>query len=304
MKLALGTAQFGMPYGITNRTGQLSAEQTADVLSLAYAQGISVLDTAMAYGDAECRLGNTGVQHFQVVTKLPPIPLALPAEMTDAGAWAKEEFAASLQRLGLSCVYGLLLHRPSDLLGQHGKILLRAMQDLQDQGLVEKLGISVYSPNELEPLLKLARWGIVQAPLNLIDRRLQTTGWLHRLKDSGVEVHTRSAFLQGLLLTNASALPPQFSEWLDLWRAWDQWQLATGCSALTASLAYPLSLPEVNRVVVGVEGSEQLLGILAALRSPVPEGWPHIDSDVEKLINPSQWVGLLESNEERIEILT
>ena len=303
MKLALGTAQFGMQYGITNRTGQLTQEQTAVVLALAYAKGISVLDTAMAYGDAEARLGSTGVQHFQVVTKLSQIPLALPAEMADAGAWAKEQFAASLQRLGLSCVYGLLLHRPSDLLGQHGKVLLRAMQELQDQGLVEKLGVSVYSPNELEPLLKLAQWDLVQAPLNLIDRRLQTTGWLRRWKDSGVEVHTRSAFLQGLLLTHASALPSQFSKWLDLWRAWDQWQLATDCSALGASLAYPLSLPEVDRVVVGVEGSEQLLGILAALRSPVPQGWPHIACDDGKLINPSQWMGPLESNEERTGIL-
>lgn len=300
MKLALGTAQFGMPYGITNRTGRLTQAQTTEVLALAYAQGISVLDTAMAYGDAESRLGNTGVQHFQVVTKLPPIPLVLPAEMTDAGAWAKEQFAASLKRLGLSRVYGLLLHRPSDLLGQHGKVLLRAMQDLQDQGLVKKLGISIYSPNELEPLLKLAQWDLVQSPLNLIDRRLQTSGWLQRLKDSGVEVHTRSAFLQGLMLTHASALPPQFSEWLDLWRVWDQWQLATGCSALGASLAYPLSLPEVDRVVVGVEESEQLLGILAALRAPVPQGWPHITCDDGKLINPSQWAGPLESNEERM----
>lgn len=304
MKLALGTAQFGMPYGITNLAGQLTQEQTAEVLGLAYAQGISVLDTAMAYGDAEARLGHTGVQHFQVVTKLSQIPLALPAEMADAGAWAKEQFAASLQRLGLSCVYGLLLHRPSDLLGQHGKVLLRAMQELQDQGLVEKLGISVYSPNELEPLLKLARWDLVQAPLNLIDRRLHTSGWLQRLKDSGVEVHTRSAFLQGLLLTHASALPSQFSEWLDLWRAWDQWQLATGCSALGASLAYPLSLPEVDKVVVGVSGLDDLRKILAALHAPVQEGWPHIDSDDEKLINPSQWTGPCESNASQIGILT
>ena len=291
MKLALGTAQFGMQYGITNRTGQLTQAQTADVLSLAYAEGISVLDTAMAYGDAESRLGNTDVQHFQVVTKLPPIFLVLPAEMTDAGAWAKGQFAASLKRLGLSRVYGLLLHRPADLLGQHGEVLLRAMQDLQDQGLVEKLGISVYSPNELEPLLKLAQWDLVQAPLNLIDRRLQTTGWLHRLKDSGVEVHTRSAFLQGLLLAHASALPPQFAQWSGLWRAWEEWQLDTGCSALEACLAYPQSLPEVDKVVVGVSGFDDLQKILAALHAPVPERWPHIDSHAEKLINPSQWGG-------------
>ena len=289
MKLALGTAQFGMPYGVTNQAGQLSQPQAAEVLGLAYAQGISVLDTAMAYGDAESRLGDTGVEHFQVVTKLSQIPLALPAEMTDAGAWAKGQFSASLRRLGLPCVYGLLLHRPGDLLGEHGKDLLRAMQELQDQGLVEKLGFSVYSPNELEPLLKLAQWDLVQAPLNLIDRRLQTSGWLHRLKDSGVEVHTRSAFLQGLLLTHASALPSQFSEWSGLWRVWDQWQLDTSCSALAACLAYPQSFPEVDKVVVGVSGIDDLRKILDALHTPMQEPWPQIGNDDEKLIDPSQW---------------
>ena len=289
MKLALGTAQFGMPYGITNLAGQLSQAQAAEVLGLAYAQGVTVLDTAMAYGDAESRLGHSGVQNFQVVTKLSQVPLVLPAEVTDAGAWAKVQFAASLKRLGLSCVYGLLLHRPADVMGEHSKALLRAMQDLQDQGLVEKLGISVYSPNELEPLLKLAQWDLVQAPLNLIDRRLQTSGWLQRLKDSGVEVHTRSAFLQGLLLTNASALPSQFSEWLGLWRVWDQWQLATGCSALEACLAFPQSFPEVDKVVVGVSGLDDFRKILLALRASAPEHWPSIDSDHEMLINPSRW---------------
>lgn len=280
-----------MPYGITNHAGQLSQSQGAKVLALADAQGISVLDTAMTYGDAESRLGNMGVQHFQVVTKLPPLPLVLPAEMTNAGAWTREQFAASLNRLGLPCVYCLLLHRPADMLGQHGKDLLRAMQELKDQGLVKKLGVSVYSPNELAPLLKLAQWDLVQAPLNLIDRRLQTTGWLHRLKDRGVEVHTRSAFLQGLLLTHASALPPQFAQWSGLWRAWEEWQLDTGCSALEACLAYPQSLPEVDKVVVGVSGFDDLQKILAVLHAPVPERWPHIDSHAEKLINPSQWGG-------------
>lgn len=180
---------------------------------------------------------------------------------------------------------------PADVLGEHGKDLLRAMQELQNQGLVKKLGISVYSPNELEPLLKLAQWDLVQAPLNLIDRRLQTSGWLHRLKDSGVEVHTRSAFLQGLLLTHASALPPQFSEWIGLWRAWDEWQLGTGCTALEACLAYPQSFPEVDKVVVGVSGLDDFQKILLALHAPVPERWPSIDSHAEKLINPSQWGG-------------
>jgi aryl-alcohol dehydrogenase-like predicted oxidoreductase len=292
MKLSLGTVQFGLTYGIANQSGQVSLEQAGEVVALARANGIADLDTAIAYGDAQTRLGQIGVQGFRVVTKLPPLPAGLPIDLTDAGIWAKAHLAASLQRLGVRAVYGLLLHRSADLLSCHGKALLNALQDLRAEGLVQKLGVSIYAPEELESLMPLGRWDLVQAPFNLIDRRLQTSGWLQRLKDSEVEVHTRSAFLQGLLLAPANALPAKFSEWTGLWQIWDQWQLATGCSALSACMAFAQSFPEVDRVVVGVDGPEHLRGVLAALNAPAQQHWPDIACDDDKLVNPSRWTEL------------
>jgi aryl-alcohol dehydrogenase-like predicted oxidoreductase len=303
MKLALGTVQFGLTYGIANQSGQISLAQAGEVLALARANGIADLDTAVAYGDAEVRLGQMGVEGFRVVTKLPPLPVELPEGVDDAGIWARAQLTASLSRLGTDSVYGLLLHRSTDLLGYHGSALLRALQDFRHEGLVQKLGVSIYAPDELASLMPLGCWDLVQAPFNLIDRRLHASGWLQRLKDSQVEVHTRSAFLQGLLLTPANALPTQFSEWAGLWRAWDEWQLATGCSALSACLAFPQSFPEVDKVVVGVDGPDHLRGILAALRVPSQQHWPAIACDNDKLVNPSRWTELLASFESRDGIL-
>lgn len=288
MKLALGTVQFGLDYGIANQSGQVSRGQASEVMALARLHGIEDLDTAIAYGDAEARLGQIGVHGFRVVTKLP----TLPAGAADAGLWVKAQLAASLQRLGLGSVYGLMLHSSADLLGPQGSALIQALEDLQAEGLVQKLGISIYAPRELDAVMTLARWGLVQAPFNLVDRRLQTSGWLQRLKDLGVEVHTRSAFLQGLLLTSAEALPPKFWPWLSLWQRWQAWQRATACSELGACLAFAQSFPEVDRVVVGVDGPAHLQGILAALREPVPPYWPDIASDDERLVNPSRWTEL------------
>lgn len=288
MKLALGTVQFGLDYGIANQSGQVSRAQASEVMALARLYGIEDLDTAIAYGDAEARLGQIGVQGFRVVTKLPP----LPAGAADAGLWAKAQLAASLQRLGLGGVYGLMLHSSADLLGPQGSALIQALKDMQAEGLVQKLGISIYAPSELDAVMTLARWGLVQAPFNLVDRRLQTSGWLQRLKDHGVELHTRSAFLQGLLLTKPEALPPKFLPWLALWQRWQSWQSATACSALGACLAFAHSFPEVDRVVVGVDGPAHLQGILAALREPVPPYWPDIASDDDRLVNPSRWTEL------------
>ncbi len=288
MKLALGTVQFGLHYGITNQSGQVSREQASEVMSLARLHGIKDLDTAIAYGDAEARLGQIGVQGFQVVTKLPPLPTGV----ADAGVWAKAQLAASLQRLGCTGVYGLMLHRSADLIGTHGPAMVQALEAMQAEGLVQKLGISIYAPSELDAVMPLARWGLVQAPFNLVDRRLQTSGWLQRLKHLGVEVHTRSAFLQGLLLMRVEALPPKFLPWRALWQRWQAWQTATACSALGACLAFVQSFPEVDRVVAGVDGPAHLQGILAALREPVPSYWPEIACDDDQLVNPSRWTEL------------
>jgi aryl-alcohol dehydrogenase-like predicted oxidoreductase len=287
VKLALGTVQFGLDYGISNHSGQVSLAQASEVLTLARLHGIEDLDTAVAYGNAEARLGQIGLQGFRVVTKLPPLPVGV-----DAGVWAKAQLAASLQRLGLGGVYGLMLHRSADLIEPQGQALIRALEDMQREGLVQKLGISIYAPTELDAVMPLARWDLVQAPFNLVDRRLQTSGWLQRLKDLGVEVHTRSAFLQGLLLTRAEALPTKFLPWLALWQRWQAWQITTACSALGACLTFVQSFPEVDRVVIGVDGSAHLQGILAALREPLPPYWPDIACDDDQLVNPSRWYEL------------
>jgi len=289
VKLALGTVQFGLDYGIANQSGQISLAQAGEVLALARLHGLADLDTAISYGDAEARLGQIGVQGFRVVTKLPPLPEALPAGVVNAGAWAKAQLKASLQRLGCDSVYGLILHRSADLLGTQGPALLEALWDMQTQGLVQKLGISIYAPSELDAVMPLARWGLVQAPFNLVDRRLQTSGWLKHLKDLDVEVHIRSAFLQGLLLTAADALPSKFAPWLTLWQRWQQWQQATACSALRGCLAFSQSFPEVDRVVVGVDGPEHLRVILATALEPMPSHWPDIASEDDLLVNPSRW---------------
>ena len=57
MKLAIGTAQFGLNYGISNTQGQVDKAQVADILSLGASLGIDTLDCAGAYGNSEQILG-------------------------------------------------------------------------------------------------------------------------------------------------------------------------------------------------------------------------------------------------------
>lgn len=284
-RLALGTVQFGLPYGIANQTGQVTRIDAKAMLQLAADRGVDTLDTAIAYGDSETCLGEVGTESFKIVTKLP----ALPDECTEVGAWVEEQMAASLARLGVTAVYGLLLHRSLQLLGPNGFSLNQALQKLKDQGKVKKIGVSIYSPSELDLLTPVFRFDLVQAPFNLVDQRLHRSCWMQRLKDSGVEVHTRSVFLQGLLLMAQANIPAKFSPWHALWDVWHRWLSCHDISSVEACLAFPLSYPEIDRVVVGANNLEQLEQIInAANRQPIND-LPDLQSEDENLINPANW---------------
>lgn len=288
MRIALGTVQFGLPYGIANQAGQVTRQEAKAMLQLASANGIDTLDTAIAYGESEACLGEVGIGRFKLVTKLP----ALPDDCLDVSGWIQQQVAASLARLGVNAVYGLLLHRSEQLLGSNGQALYRALQDQKDSGVVQKVGVSIYAPSELEVISKRFCLDLVQAPLNLVDRRLYTTGWLQRLKNDGTEIHTRSAFLQGLLLMPQAAIPPKFAQWGELWHRWHQWLAEHDVPAVQACLAFPLSFPEVDRMVVGADSASQLKQIIDATLDAAPDDLPDLRCDDENLINPSRWCQL------------
>ena len=46
MKIALGTAQFGMDYGITNNSGQISKDEAKLILAKAYSNNIEFIDSS------------------------------------------------------------------------------------------------------------------------------------------------------------------------------------------------------------------------------------------------------------------
>mgnify|MGYP003575089426 CR=1 FL=1 len=289
MRLALGTVQFGLRYGIANQGGQVGHDEANRILAVARTAGISTLDTAIAYGDSEACLGALGVRDFRVITKLPPATDVI----DDTGRWVREHVAASLARLRIPSLHGLLLHRSQQLLGPRGQALVAALEQLKAGGVVERVGVSIYSPNELEPVMNVCTPDIVQAPFNLLDRRLLKSGWLARLARAGVAIHARSVFLQGLLLMPAAAIPAKFAPWRGLWDTWHDWLAGSrGVSAAAACIGFVQSFPEVEKVVVGVDSAGQLEQIVEAAAARPMTDWPAVDTADERLIDPSNWPSL------------
>lgn len=283
-RLALGTAQFGLPYGIANTRGQMGQEEAAAVLRVAAAAGIDTLDTAISYGESEVMLGRIGVSGWKVISKLPGL-----GTNSDPQSWVSEAVSASLGRVGISQFHGLLLHRPKDLFGPAGSALLEAIGNAKDQGFTAKVGVSVYRPEELESIWRVFRPDLVQFPLSILDRRFITSGWLSRLAAEGVETHARSVFLQGLLLMDSGRRPPTFRRWQPLWQRWEDWLVEASIGPLRACLGFALAHSELDRILVGVDGLTQLEELLSGV-----DGLPiyppdNLVSEDPDLLNPSNW---------------
>ncbi|SDH62066.1 aldo/keto reductase [Propionivibrio dicarboxylicus] len=287
-KLALGTVQFGLPYGIANKAGQVPGEEARAILQFARTTGIDTLDTAVGYGNSETVLGDIGVEHFKVITKLPEFN----GHAKDIGTWMREEIQASKRRLRQKRLQGVLLHRPAQLHAPFGHALYAELCALKEAGEVCQIGISIYEPSELDSLIPNHQFDLVQSPLNIFDRRLIETGWARRLHDKGIEIHARSTFLQGLLLMPATARPKKFERFAPVLRAWDDWLERTRQSPLDACIGYVASHPEISRIVVGVDSADHLKEIVIAAQTAYSER-PDWSSPTDPLLlNPAHWNSL------------
>ncbi|MGB1246794.1 MAG: aldo/keto reductase, partial [Flavobacteriaceae bacterium] len=157
-------------------------------------------------------------------------------------------------------------------------------------GLVKNIGVSIYGPELLSNLSNVIELDIVQAPFNVFDKRIMTSGWSDRLKERGTKIHTRSIFLQGLLLLEKSKLDRFFLQnWPELFANWFAFQIETGMRAETIALDFGLRQSWIDKIVVGVDSAEQLAQLLTIESSDRYTFSPQISTDDENLLDPSNW---------------
>ena len=186
----------------------------------------------------------------------------------------------------------MLLHRPSDILGNSGQGVIAALRDLRQDGLIRNLGFSIYEPDELSHLCEAMNPQIVQCPFNIFDRRLETSGWLKSLANEEIEVHIRSVFLQGLLLCTADTLPAKFAPWLDIWRLWWRFLDEAKLTSIEAALNFVLATSGVSKVVVGIDSPAQLNELLTFDLKQTSLQVPDFLISDERLVNPQLWSNL------------
>jgi len=282
-RIVLGGAQLGLPYGVLNGGETLSREEVARILDTAVGQGIDSIDTAIAYGQSELLIGETAQNRFNIISKLPP----LPSEVSNVSEWVHMQVDASLARLKCKSLDALLLHRPQDLVEQHGAELYAAINSLKIKKIIQRFGISIYAPDELDGIIGKFDIDVVQAPLNVFDRRI--LGVIDQLTARNIEVHVRSVFLQGVLIASPKDRPQRFQPWSEHFAQFDTWVHSTGLSAMACCLGFALQQPGVAKLVIGTTSAESLVEIMNSVPNMYLEVPADLQSSSEQLIDPRIW---------------
>lgn len=196
LKVGIGTAQFGLDYGITNLNGIVEESEVRNILNDKF---YTYIDTANSYGVSEKIIGKNLIEkNKKIITKI---------ILDEKNIYELENnILKTLEKLNKKKIFGLLLHNPSDLSSKNKVQYLDKLKEIKELGMVEKIGISIYSSFDLDDI-NLKSIDIVQAPLSIYDQRILNDGTLSKLYQNDVLVHIRSIFLQGLILQKPNLWP-------------------------------------------------------------------------------------------------
>ena len=287
-KIILGTVQFGLEYGINNSTGKPSESSVNDILNVAFEERVRILDTAEAYGNAHEVIGNyhkSSDNKFKIITKFSAAKKGLSANLI-------QRINQNLAALNVDSLYCYMFHSFNDFqiyYEDHKEDIERLKVD----GLVEKFGVSVYLNDEIEALLKYDDIDDIQLPFNLLDNNKQRREVLLKAKNKGIEIHTRSVYLQGLFFKDIHDMPDKLIAMKRELSAIND--LAELCDIKMSNLAlgYVSQQDCIDKILIGVDTVEQLKLNLETLRLSIPvevlNKIDELDIKDKSLLNPSNW---------------
>jgi|TARA_B110000027_G_scaffold34276_1_gene37927 aryl-alcohol dehydrogenase-like predicted oxidoreductase len=284
-KVCLGTANFGSSYGI-NKKKAVTKKEIIKIFDYSKKKNIIFLDTAINYTNSEKKIGLISTHNFKIITKLPQIP----KKIVNIEKWVINKILKSCKRLKIKNLYGILIHYSSELEDKKkSKEIYKAFDYLLRKKLVKKIGLSIYEPRELDLFFKEYNYQIVQAPINIFDRRLKSSGWEKKLLKNKVEIFARSVFLKGLLLRNSKKIPKHFSKWNKNFSKFEKWTIKKKISKVEACIRFVDSMKGIKKIILGVNNLVHLKENLDFLRKKklvIPQDLS-INSGI--ILNPRKW---------------
>ena len=279
--IVLGCARFSGLYGVNSKNA-IGLNAIKKILK--NNKEINQIDTAISYKNANKKLKKIKLEKFKVCSKIPWYNLSSPSIEEKI----YDDVKKHLIYLKLKKLEVLYLHDSKLILGKKGKKLIKVLKKLKSEKIIKKIGLSVYSPSELNKLLKIFNPDVVQIPVNIFDRRFLKNNILIKLKKKRIKIYLRSIFLQSTLLKNYKKLPRYFSKWKNLFYNWEMWLKKNNLSKVEGCMSIlNLVFVKVN-LIIGVESDNQLKEILNSLKTKsLPP--KNIFSSNQALINPTKW---------------
>jgi aryl-alcohol dehydrogenase-like predicted oxidoreductase len=293
--ISLGTVQWGMPYGIANKTGQPSLEEVLKILRLASENGIDTLDTARSYGSSESIIGDVTSQKnfdFRIITKLSPdiYKNNMPDEEILVNAQAS--ISESMNCLKVDTLDTVLLHRGFHRSVNNG-VIWKLLRSLKESGLIRKIGISAVNPTEALEALDDSSVDVIQVASSLMDRRLISSNFFEDAAYREIEVHIRSVFLQGIAHLNISEIPKNLGaltpEILKIRNASNRMEV----EPIDLWINHALGL-KASRIILGVDNENQLINNIGKIKNlidrPLNYDYAELADLPDQFLDPSMWV--------------
>lgn len=285
-KIILGTVQFGLDYGINNDNGKPNYNEVKSIFDYAYNNNINFLDTAEAYGNSHEIIGNyheASDNKFQVTTKYCSARLDLPKNISD-------RINHHLKILNVNNLYCYMFHNYDDF-KNYFNLFKFELLELKNRGIIKKIGVSLHNNYDINDVLENKEINLIQLPYNLLDNKSKREKVFLKAKEKGIEIHTRSTFLQGLFFKDLDTIRGRLvvlkKYLLELKK------LVNKNEINSLALSYVCSNANIDGVLLGVDTVSQLKNNLSCINDvkfkDIIENIDSINVNEENLLNPANW---------------
>ena len=283
MNIVLGGAQIGSSYGLFNKKN-FSNKEISKIEKILVSSNIRYIDTAPGYGKSQEIIGNSKLKNLKIMTKI-KLP---PNKKINLTKFLSSQISLTLKKLKKKRIYAILIHDFKDLLSKNGQVLLNFLKNLKKKKIVKKIGVSIYSPNDLKKIWKFWKPDIVQAPLNVIDQRILKSGWISKLKKNKIKIVVRSCFLQGILINNYNHLKISKNSKNNL-ISFFNWCEKKKFTKIKVCIDFIRQFKTIDFLVIGFDDSYQLEHVLKILKTKINLIPRKFKDNNINLIDPRKW---------------
>lgn len=284
-KICIGSANFGSFYGYKN--SKIKKKEISKIFKYLKQKKINYIDTAINYRNSEKIIGKYN-KNFQIITKIPDVPKS----EKNPKKWIEKKISKSLKNLKSKKLYGVLFHHPPyKYTRKNFLLIIRYLEQLRKKKIIKKIGISVYSLDQIKRSFSIYQFQIVQFQMSVLDQKIYKSKLIKTLKKNNVEIHVRSIFLQGMLLSEIKDIPEKFNFLKKKIKFFENWVARKKITRLEGCLRFVIYSDFVDKIIIGTNNYLQLketISVIQKIKNKIylPNKLKELKSNI---LNPTNW---------------